>query len=68
MTDTPAKKTPRRPDLVMKVMNKKTDQKSGRIGCGWVNQDGSISFQVDFPFVIQADANLQYMLFPNLGK
>jgi hypothetical protein len=61
------KEKSRKPDYVLKVMNKGTGQKSGRIGGAWANGDGSISLIMDFPNTVQNDPSglLVYTLFPN---
>jgi hypothetical protein len=60
---------PRSPDYYLKVMNKATGQKSGRLGAGWVNEDGSINFVLDPCVVLDSkDQNLELRLFPSEKK
>lgn len=35
--------SPRRPDYIIGLMNKKTDVKNGNVGAAWVSDDGTIS-------------------------
>lgn len=54
--------TPRSPDYIVKALDKSNDQRKGRIGAAWLNEDGSISISLD-PFVV-IDASLTINLFP----
>lgn len=55
----------RPPDMILKVMDKEKDLKSNRIGCAWVNGDGSLTLQMDWPNVVTGEnKNLVYTLFP----
>jgi hypothetical protein len=55
----------RRPDFILKAMNKTTDQRTGKIGAAWINQDGSIALVLDPAVQIHSDPELVIMLFPN---
>jgi hypothetical protein len=57
--------TGRKPDLVLKCMDKVSGQKSGKIGAAWINKDGSITLVVDFPQKVEANAAMVYTLFAN---
>lgn len=55
----------RRPDFILKALNKATDQRTGKIGAAWINQDGSIALVLDPAVQIHSDPELVIMLFPN---
>jgi hypothetical protein len=55
----------RAPDFILKALNKRTDAKSGKIGCAWANADGSLTVQLDMMVSLQYDADLVLTLFPN---
>lgn len=54
----------RRPDFILKALDKATGQKSGKIGAGWQNENGSISLKVDMCVVLTSNPNLILTLFP----
>jgi hypothetical protein len=55
----------RKPDLVLRAMNKRTNTKSGKIGAAWSNPDGSISLRLDAGVVIEHHVDVIFTLFPN---
>ena len=60
-------KQSRTPDYNVKVLDKATNEK-GRIGAGWINEDGSISIVLNTFVVITSSPNLVITLFSNDGK
>lgn len=57
----------RTPDFDLKAMNKATNEKA-RAGAGWLNEDGSISIDLDAFIVLPASPDLVLTLFPRDGK
>jgi hypothetical protein len=57
----------RKPDYILKAMNKETDEKTGRIGAAWQAPDGSISIALDLCVVLDARDKLVLTLFPQKG-
>lgn len=55
----------RSPDYILKAMDKVTDAKSGKLGCAWVNDDGSLTVVFDPGTSISYNPNLVIKLFPN---
>ena len=55
----------RTPDYILKVMDKVTDARSGKLGCAWVNDDGSLTIQVDPGVAISYTTTQVIKLFPN---
>jgi hypothetical protein len=55
----------RTPDYILKVMDKVTDAKSGKLGVAWVNEDGSLTIQVDPGVAISYTSTQVVKLFPN---
>ena len=53
----------RKPDYKLKVLNKKTSEK-GEVGAAWLNEDGSISIQLNMLVVLKRKKNLVLTLFP----
>lgn len=53
----------RPPDFYLKVMNKMTGQKSGKIGAARLNSDRSITLVVDFPHSVEDNKDFLYTLF-----
>lgn len=50
-------------------MSKRTGQKSGRLGVGWLNRNAeggidSITVAIDFPSEMKADPDIVWTLFP----
>ena len=57
--------TSRKPDFILKALNKKTDERSGRLGVAWANKDGSVTLVFD-PFArLENTAGWLFTLFPN---
>ena len=54
----------RKPDYVLKGMNKVTDEKVQKLGAAWSNEDGSISLVIDRFVVLPTDSAWVYTLFP----
>ena len=55
----------RTPDFILKALNRRTEQRTGKIGCAWQNEDGSITIQLDMCTSLMADPDLLVTLFPN---
>lgn len=55
----------RTPEFLLKVMDKVTDAKSGKLGCAWVNEDGSLTIQVDPDVTLSHTSTQVIKLFPN---
>lgn len=53
----------RKPDYWVKAMNKATNEKR-KIGAAWMNEDGSVSINIDCFTVLQASPDLVITLFP----
>lgn len=58
-------KPSRKPDFILKALNKYTDQRTGKIGAAWNNKDGSISLVLDLGVQIHQEDGIVIMLFPN---
>jgi len=58
---------PRKPDYVLKVLNKETDRK-GEVGAAWKNNNGSISVRLNPCVILTSDAAHVYTLFPYSEK
>ena len=56
-------KSRRPPDYIVKVMDKLTDAKSGRLGAAWDNADGSISIIMDPGTCLTYGPTLEIRLF-----
>ncbi len=56
---------PRKPDYLLKAMNKTTGEKTGRIGAAWNNEDGSINIVLDLCVQLSGDKDIELRLFPN---
>lgn len=54
----------RKPDMVLKAMNKATDRKAGKIGVAWYNTDGSITLRLNDFVVVPNDPDWLLTLFP----
>jgi hypothetical protein len=54
----------RKPDYVLKALNKKTDEKVAHAGAAWVNPDGSITLVLDRFVVLPSDPDWVLTLFP----
>lgn len=52
------------PDFVLKGLNKQTDQRSGRLGAAWKNQDGSVSLVIDPWVKLEHSDAWVFTLFP----
>ena len=53
----------RKPDYVVKALNKHTDEKN-KVGAAWLNKDGSVSVVLD-PFItLTASKSLVITIFP----
>lgn len=52
----------RKPDYVVKALNKTTDAK-GKVGVAWVNLDGTITVVLDEFVTLQGDKQLLITLF-----
>lgn len=57
----------RKPDYQLSYLNKTTEEK-GVIGCGWQNDNGSISVKLNPLVVMQAGPSVVFTLFPVAGK
>ena len=55
----------RTPDYNVKALNKRTGDRTGKIGAGWKNEDGSISVKLDMFVTIAYDPDLLVTLFVN---
>ena len=58
----------RKPDFVLKarrVKSSRADNGKGRIGVAWLNDNGSISIDLDPFIVLSSVEELQITLFPN---
>lgn len=55
----------RRPDYVLKGLDKATEFRSGKIGAAWINRDGSIRVVLDTFTKLESNPNFIYTLFPN---
>jgi hypothetical protein len=44
-------------------MNTETDQRSGKIGAGWMNTDGTVSLRLDEGVVIKEQRGVIFTLF-----
>jgi hypothetical protein len=58
-------KKARKPDLVLMAMNTETGDRTGKIGAGWLNEDGSVSVRLDDGVCIQQQRGVIFTLFPN---
>lgn len=54
----------RKPDFWLKAMDKTTNAKSGKIGAGWKNKDGSVSIDLEAFVVLHGSKSLVLTLFP----
>jgi hypothetical protein len=55
----------RSPDYRIGAMNKRTDEKNGKVGAAWINNDGSISLVLDtFVQLPVGSPDLLITLFP----
>lgn len=57
--------TSRKPDYILKALNKKTDERSGRLGAAWANKNGSISLIFDAFARLESNPDWVFTLFPN---
>jgi len=57
----------RKPEYRLKALNKATDEKNRNVGAAWVNDDGSISIDVEPFVVLYGGKDLVLTLFPE-GK
>lgn len=55
----------RPPDFILKSLNKATEHRTGKIGCAWKNEDGSLTLSLDI--AVMPDPNGLLTLFPNDG-
>lgn len=55
----------RKPDFILRALNKKTDERSGKLGCAWLNANGSLSLVLDMMVTITANSDVLLTLFPN---
>lgn len=53
----------RSPDLILKVMDKKTGEKAKQ-GAAWINEDGSITVQLDLCCTLTRNPDIVITLFP----
>jgi hypothetical protein len=58
-------RTPTRPTHTIKVMDRATKQKGGRVGAAWLNKDGSISIQLDVGISLSWNDGLMITAFEN---
>jgi hypothetical protein len=56
---------PTRPTHVIKVMDRSTGRKGGRVGAAWVNPDGSISIHLDTGVTLSWNDGLMITAFEN---
>lgn len=54
----------RSPDYILKVKHKESED-TAKQGAGWLNEDGSITINLDLCCVLTRDKNLLITLFPN---
>lgn len=54
----------RAPDYHLKALNKRTDERSGKLGAAWLNSDGSISLVLDMCTSLVSNPDLVLTLFP----
>lgn len=54
----------RKPDYRLKAMNKATGVKNRNVGAAWVNEDGSISIDIDAFVVLPGGPELVLTLYP----
>ncbi len=59
------KLNPRKPDFIVKVLDKISGSKSNRIGAAWKNADGSFDIVLDDYIAINQDGGKLIKLFPN---
>lgn len=57
--------TSRTPDFVLKVLDKETGIRSGKIGCAWKDEDGGLTIQLDPCVTLPSRPTLLIRLFPN---
>lgn len=55
----------RPPDFILKALNTRTDQRTGKIGAAWKNADGSIALKLDMFVTLASDPDLLITLFVN---
>lgn len=55
----------RKPDFVIRAMNKETGEKNIRVGVGWSNTNGTIYLSFNRFIVPPTDPVWVYTLFPN---
>jgi hypothetical protein len=60
----------RAPDYILKILDKNTESRSGRVGCAYQNKNGSIQILLDFDLnhFLSGSKNLVLTLFPNVIK
>jgi hypothetical protein len=58
----------RKPEYRLKALNKATGEKSRNAGAAWVNEDGSISIDVEPFVVLRGGKDLVLTLFPEHKK
>jgi hypothetical protein len=60
--------TNRKPDYILKAINKVNQDKSPRLGAAWINTNGTVSIIMDVGCTIGYDKELTITLFKNDGK
>lgn len=54
----------RRPDYVLRALNKRTDERVTHLGAAWRNDDGSITLAIDRFVVLPTEPDWLLTLFP----
>ena len=55
----------RTPDYHLKALNKRTGERTGKVGAAWRNEDGSVSIKLDMFVSLIYDPDLLLTLFVN---
>lgn len=58
-------RTPTKPTHTIKVMDRATKKKGGRVGSAWLNKDGSISISLDTGITLSWNDGLMITAFEN---
>ena len=55
----------RKPDFILKCLNKRTNARNDKLGVAWSNPEGNISLILDPCVCLTYDPDMVYTLFPN---
>ena len=56
--------TSRTPDFVLKGLNTQTNERTGKLGAAWTNEDGTVSIRFDSFIILEQRPGWIFTLFP----